>query len=152
MKRVFSVICVIGILVLTVVLDIVYYRVSQFDPSMAQPPISSLFWLQVLSTIIVAFALLVTFRHLLYMPPSFVVTAVSVIFGGCILLLTTVAGARFVGQLGISKSILRIWLSEVVSSGLSLTSLSSALVLCSGLIRLLPFRRHLLPLETSTAN
>lgn len=143
MKKAYGVFSILAVLVISAIFDIFYHRFGQFDPVSATPPISSLFWLQISSTIFITIVLLALSWRLFYAFHGHFITVVSIFLGGCVLILTTIAGTRFVAQLDISSSnLLRMWLNDIVSSKLSLTSHSAAFVLCMGIIRLLPFVRR----------
>lgn len=144
MRKIYGIFYVLGILMIAAVLDVIYGRVARFDPILTVPPVSTLFWMQISSTIFVVVLLLLFTWYLLYTQRNFGVTMVCILLSLCVLCLTTLAGVQFVAQLGVSRnSILRIWLIDIVFSDLSLTSYSSAFILCISVICTSPFRKYL---------
>ena len=139
MNKTFEILSIVGLLMIAAFLDIVYQGAKQFDPTSLQPNNSSLFGLRIFSTIFITIVLLSISWYLLCRSShDSVVTAVCIILGVITLLLATVPGTRFVAQINLSRSVLGVGLSDIVSSNLSLTSHSAAFVLCIGIIRLFP--------------
>ena len=139
MKKIYEIISVFGLLIVAAFFDIAYQRAKQVDPTSLQSTNFSLFGLRILGTIFVTILLLSIFWYLLrYSSQSSVVAIVCILVGAIGLLVLTVPGTRLVAQLNLSRSAVGVWLGDIVSSNLSLTSHSAAFILCIGILRLLP--------------
>lgn len=109
MKKAYGIFSILAVLMISAILDIFYQRFGQFDPVSATPPTSSLFWLQISSTIFITIVLLALSWYLFFAFHGHLITVVSIFLGGFVLLVTTFAGTRFVAQWGISSgSLLRM--------------------------------------------
>lgn len=140
MKKSLEIFSVIGLLTIAAFFDVVYQGAKQFDPTSIQSNNLSLFWLRITSTIFITIMLLIISRYLLWHPPhDLVVSIVCIILGAIIILSATVSGTHFIAQFDLPRSVLRVWLNDIVSSGLSLTSHVAAFVFCIGIFRLSPF-------------
>ncbi len=139
MKKINVVFIVLGVLTLSALLDIAHFRMKQIDSISFQPPISLLFGLQIVGTILITVLLLFISWYLLcYSSYDSTISIVCVLLGAVILFLVTIPGTHFVAQFNLSRNMLRIWQSDIVSSNLSLTSHSAAFIFCIGVIRLWP--------------
>jgi len=140
MKKSFELLSVAGLLMLAAFFDVVYQGAKQFDPTSLQSNNLPLFWLRITSTIFITILLLVISRYLLWRSShSLAVSIVCIIFGAITMLFATIPGTHFIAQFGLPRNILRVWLNDIVSSGLSLTSHVAAFVFCIGIFRLFPF-------------
>lgn len=139
MKRMLEILSVFGLLVIAALLDTSYQRAKQVDPTSLQSSDAVLFLLRTLGTVFVAALILILAWYLLCRSSSsLMVTIVCILLGAVTLLLVTMPGTRFVAQFNLTQSVAGDWLRDIVSSGLSLTSISAAFILCIGVARLWP--------------
>jgi hypothetical protein len=141
-KKTFEILSVMGLLVIAAFFDIMYQGAKHFEPTSLQSNSSSLFWLRIFGTLLITFLLLLAVWYLLCRSSNEpVVTAVCIIMGVLVLILVTVPGTHLMAQINLSRSILGVWLTNVVSSDLSLTSHVAAFIFGIGIFRLLPLSR-----------
>lgn len=137
MKKAFEIFSIIVLLMIAAFFDIVYQNAKQVDPTSLQSNVSFLFWLQIFGTLLVAFLLLLAAWYLNCRSSNdLIVTVICILLGSFVLLLATLPGTRLIAQINLSRSILGAWLTDIVSSNLSLTSFSAAFIFSIGIFRL----------------
>lgn len=137
MKKTREISSVIGLLILAAFLDVTYQGIKPVDASTFQTNFATLFWLRIFSTLLITFLLLLLAWHLLcHSPRERAVTAACIIIGAVVFILATVPGTLFIGQLNLSRTALGRWLTDIVSSDMSLTSHAAAFIFALGIVRL----------------
>ena len=137
MKKTREISSVIGLLILAAFLDVTYQGIKPVDASTFQTNFATLFWLRIFSTLLITFLLLLLAWHLLcHSPRERAVTVACIIIGGLVLISATVPAAMFMGRFNLLRTTLGRWLTDIVSSDLSLTSHVAAFILAIGIVRL----------------
>lgn len=142
MKKTFEILSVIGLLMIAAFFDTMYQDAKQVDPTSLQSNISSLFWLRIFSTLLITLLLLLVVWYLLcHSSNDLVVTSACILLGVLVLISVTIPGTRIIAQINLSNNVLGAWITDIVSSNLSLTSHVAAFIFAIGIFRLLPLSR-----------
>lgn len=142
MKKFLAIISIFGLLIIAAFFDITYQDAKQVDLISLQSNMSSLFWLRIFGTLLITCLLLSIAWYLLcWSSPDLVVATIYIVVGVLVLFLVTVPGTRFIAQINLPINMLRIWLTDIVSSNLSLTGYTAAFIFGIGVFMLLPLPR-----------
>lgn len=145
MKKIYEIFVVLGLLAVSIFLDITCHGMKAIDATSLQSLQStelSMSWLKITGTFFIALLLLLISWCLLCPSchRSSIVTIICILLGGIVLFATTISGYRFITQYIFIRGMGLEWLTSVVSSNMALTSLSAAYILAIGFLRLLPNR------------